>query len=162
VAPDSINFRPESCPRERLSTHFPAQNTDRINGHTLVSINSARLTISMAEATLAKHTRGPGAIPTMIEIGRLLQKELVGPPGFEPGTSCTPNTGLASLGPVASGVFCGLHGFGASASVRCRWRWIEFPAHFCAQSAMGGAEGIETAPWIARRFQRVQVSTLFQ
>ena len=65
-------------------------------------------------------------------------KRLVGPPGFEPGTSCTPNTGPISLGSVAEGVFYGLYGFGASASARCRWRWIGFLAHICAQSAFVG------------------------
>jgi hypothetical protein len=64
----------------------------------------------------------------------ILRVQLVGPPGFEPGTSCTPNTGPASLGSVASGVFYGLHEFGASASARRRRRWFGFLAHFCAQS----------------------------
>ena len=59
---------------------------------------------------------------------------MVGLPRFELGTSCTPNTGPPSLGSVDLGVFYGLHGFGASASAHCRWRWIEFLAHFCAQS----------------------------
>src|SRR5580700_8463707 len=51
---------------------------------------------------------------------------LVGPPGFEPGTSCTTNTGLRSFGPVVTGVFYSSQGFGASATARCRWRWIDF------------------------------------
>jgi hypothetical protein len=71
-------------------------------------------------------------------------KELVGPPGFEPGTSCTPNTWPACLGSVAAGIFYALHGFGASASARCRRRWIEFLAHFCAQSTGAGCRTLRS------------------
>jgi len=72
---------------------------------------------------------------------------LVGLPGFEPGTSCTPSTRPASTGHTASGVFYGLHGFGASASAHRRWRWIEFLAHFCARRSRmrGRVSGIDVA-----------------
>jgi hypothetical protein len=49
---------------------------------------------------------------------------------FESVGICTPNTGRASLGSVASGGFTESHGFGASTSAHRRWRWIEFSCTF--------------------------------
>jgi hypothetical protein len=62
-------------------------------------------------------------------------------------TPCTPNTRPASTGHTASGVFYGLHGFGASASAHRRWRWIEFLAHFCAQSTGDDSSSSRRGLW---------------
>ncbi len=63
-----------------------------------------------------------------------LLEGLVGLPGFEPGTSCTPSTNPASTGSVTSGVFCGLHALGASASAHRRWPENQFRTHISAHS----------------------------
>ncbi len=60
-------------------------------------------------------------------------RNLVGPPRFELGTSCTPNSGSPSIGYTDSRVLFGLHGFGASASAHRRWPENHLRAHFCAQ-----------------------------
>jgi hypothetical protein len=58
---------------------------------------------------------------------------LVGLPGFEPGTSCTPNSGYLFIGYTDSRVLCSLHRLGASASARFRWPGNDLKTQFCAQ-----------------------------
>ena len=60
-------------------------------------------------------------------------KGLVGLPGFEPGTSCTPNSGSPFIGCTDLWFLFGLHGFGPSASAHRRWPGNHLTAHFCAQ-----------------------------
>ena len=70
-------------------------------------------------------------------------RNLVGLPGFEPGTSCTPSTKPASTGSVISGVVYGLHALGASASAHRRWPENQFNAHFPAHSgALASCAGV--------------------
>ena len=60
---------------------------------------------------------------------------MVGLPGFEPGTSCTPTTEPGSTGFMVVVVFYRLDGFGASASAHRRWPENRFHAHFRAHPA---------------------------
>ena len=113
-------------------------------GHAFIAVNRASIPSSLIASELFGHEKGAftGALQRRQGRFELAQlgcggynslRNLVGLPGFEPGTSCTPNTRPASTGYTASGVFYGLHGFGASASAHRRSRWIEFLAHFWTQ-----------------------------
>jgi hypothetical protein len=95
---------------------------------------------------------------------------LVGPPGFEPRTSCTPSGRLLSTGRMWLGGFYGLHGFGASASAHRRWPnsnlWHIFlhtgsdgQARLLANIGVGGKDGLgrpllpsTTLPYAAEKF----------
>jgi hypothetical protein len=60
-------------------------------------------------------------------------RNLVGLPGFEPGTSCTPNTLHYCIDSTQSGVFYDLHELGASAFAHRRWLYKELFAHLLTQ-----------------------------
>jgi hypothetical protein len=69
--------------RAALQTHSPAKNVPCIIGHSLVLLTRCDLRSVWSRETLAKGTRGPGAISTVTEMHMLREiEERVGPPGL--------------------------------------------------------------------------------